>query len=124
MASGWPTSVTGQNGGRCGFSAQGEYVCAPSSDTPGSSVNVEKYTQVNPGSSFLSCPTSPYERPNCTTECSLLIRDDSCAHLEHNDSPELRKCKLCQLGCCRETGVPSHGLVSMLLQKNRGSPTN
>lgn len=128
MSSGWPSSVTNpqqqQGAASCAFTAQGDFVCAsapPAGGVARQRAGVEPFNTTTMNmKSLMLCPTSPFERPNCATECSVLVKNDKCDHLDKDtDAANYRKCTLCMQGCCRERGVPPHGLLANTLLGSR-----
>lgn len=106
------------SGGFCAYTAQGEYVCTTTQAQMSDDNNKEHFFSAMDKSSLIMCPTNPFERPNCTTECSMLVKNDACAHLDADtDTTNHQKCKLCRQGCCRERGIPPHGLIALSLTK-------
>jgi hypothetical protein len=108
------------------YTTQGEYVCAGAQRTipAGKRKPVEAYVgDMDPGPvrivgirSAMTCPTNPFERPNCTTDCSTLVKNSGCSHIDQKtDDAQYRNCSMCMQKCCREEGVPTHTLFTGML---------
>ena len=110
----------------CAYTAQGELVCSKPTtnhahDTRGMARFQTSTETFASGTSMQvsSCPTNPAERPDCSTQCSLLKRNGDCAHHSDPASLAFRMCSMCLQGCCKEHGVPAQSkLMSVMFPKS------